>query len=162
MKLLIENWKKFINEGEYHPKAEQLFDQLFSAATNAKEALGIPYDPQEYLHFVEKQAGGNSNEAMIARANYALWSATQTDKSRLAYDDASINEQEMQVVNLSPDQIQKALSFIPERDKMLDIFDTKDKERGGFMHKLSNANKALRFGLAERLLDAQALLKKVI
>jgi hypothetical protein len=40
MKLLIENWKKFINEGEYHPETEQLFDQLFSAATNAKEALG--------------------------------------------------------------------------------------------------------------------------
>ena len=162
MKLLIENWKKFINEGEYHPGTEQLFDQLFSAATNAKEALGIPYDPQEYLDFVQEQSGGNSKEAMIARANYALWSATQTDKSRLAYDDASINEQEMQVVNLSPDQIQKALSFIPERNKMLDIFDTKDKERGGFMHKLSNANKALRFGLAERLLDAQALLKKAI
>ena len=41
MKLLIENWKKFINEGEYHPETEQLFDQLLSAATNAKEALGI-------------------------------------------------------------------------------------------------------------------------
>ncbi len=162
MKLLIENWKKFINEGEYHPETEQLFKQLLSAATNAKEALGIPYDPSDYLHFVEKQAGWNSNEAMIARANYALWSATGTDKSRLAYDDASINEQEMQIVNLLPDQIEKALSFIPERNKLLDIFDTKDKERGGFMHKLSNANQALRWGLAERLLNVQALLKKAI
>ena len=162
MKLLLENWKKFINEGEYHPATEEMFDKLLVAATNAKETLGIPYDPQEYLHFVQKQVGGNSKEAMIARANYALWNATQTDKSRLAYDDASMNEQEMQVINVPPDQIQKALSFMPERDKMLDIFDTKDKERGGFMHKLSNANKALRFGLAERLLDAQALLKKAI
>tara|TARA_R110002124_G_C8605454_1_gene484802 strand:+ start:34 stop:543 length:510 start_codon:yes stop_codon:yes gene_type:complete len=162
MKLLIENWKKFINEGEYHPETEEVFDKLFTAATNAKEALGIPYDPSEYLRFVETQTGGNSKDTMIARANHDLWSATQTDKSRLAYDDASMNEEEMQIVGVSPDQINTALATIPDRETLLDIFDTKDDQRGGFMHKLSNANKGMRWGLAERLLSAQALLNKAI
>lgn len=162
MKLLIENWKKFINEGEYHPETEEVFDELFAAATNAKEALGIPYDPQEYLRFVETQTGGNSKDTMIARANHDLWSATQTDKSRLAYDDASMNEEEMQIVGVSPEQISTALATIPDRETLLDIFDTKDDQRGGSMHRLSNANKGMRWGLAERLLSAQALLSKVI
>jgi len=162
MKLLIENWKKFINEGEYHPETEEMFDKLFAVATNAKEALGIPYDPQEYLHFVETQTGGNSKDTMIAKANLALWSATQTDKSRLAYDNASMNEEEMQIVGVSSEQINTALAAIPDRETLLDIFDTKDDQRGGFMNKLSDANQSMRWGLAERLLNAQALLNKAI
>ena len=162
MKLLIENWKKFINEGEYHPATEEEFDKLFAAATSAKEALGIPYDPNSYLHFAEAQTGGNSKDTMIAKANLALWSATQTDKSRLAYDDASMNEEEMQIVDVSPEQISTALAAIPDRKTLLDIFDTKDDQRGGFMNKLSDANQSMRWGLAERLLNAQALLNKAI
>jgi hypothetical protein len=162
MKLLIENWKKFINEGEYHPETEEVFDKLFTAATNAKEALGIPYEPMDYLNFAEAQTGSNSKDTAIARANYALWSATETDKSGLAYDDAPMNEGEMQIVGVSPEQISRALTAIPDREILLDIFETKDDQRGGFMHKLSNANQTIRWNLAHRLLEAQGQLKKAI
>ena len=162
MKLLIDNWKKFINEGEYHPETEEEFDKLFAVATKAKEALGIPYEPMDYLNFVEAKTGSNSKDTSIARANYSLWSATETDKSRLAYDDASMNEGEMQIVNVSPEQINRALAARPDREILLDIFEIKDDQRGGFTLKLSNANQTIRWGLVDRLLGAQMFLNRAI